>query len=375
MKVLHLISSGGMYGAEAVILNLSGALNAHPGDKSMIGVFSNSASPNLQLHEAAERAGVESYLIPCLGQLDRSMPAKIRTLVKETGADLVHAHGYKADVYAWWALHGSAPPLLSTCHNWIDNDTALRIYGAIDRWLLRRFDAVVAVSEEVRSRLLRAGVPQSRIHLIRNGVDLTPFAAASQRREDSRPAEGSLRVGLVARLSPEKGVDLFLQAAAVVLRQYPETRFLIVGDGPERPALEALIAQLGIAGSVSLLGRTNDMPGFYSSIDVLVSSSRIEGLPIALLEGMASRLPIAATSVGAVPQVIRDGDTGLLVPPGDPDALAAAVIRLLGDTSLRESLGRAAQQLVADEYSARAMADEYRRLYAQLLEERSRRTA
>src|SRR5271154_4433559 len=115
MKILHIISSGGMYGAEAVILNMSRALN-EDGHQSMLAVFSNSSNLNLQLYEAAIRDGIESHLIACVGQIDRRVIVRIRELMARTGADVVHAHGYKADVYTYVALRGSGTPIVSTCH-------------------------------------------------------------------------------------------------------------------------------------------------------------------------------------------------------------------------------------------------------------------
>ena len=364
MRVLHLISSGGMYGAEAVILNLSAALNAR-GDQSVIGLFSNSTQPNLELHEAAARAGVESHLVPCRGQFDRAVASKIRELCRVTRTDVVHAHGYKADVYAWMALRGTTAPLVSTCHTWYDNDLAVRLYGALDRFLLRQFDAVVAVSDEVRDRLFGAGVAPAKVSIIRNGIDLRPFLLAEQvrRQRQNQTAGSPLRVGLVGRLSPEKGVDLFLRAAAETARVLPNASFVIAGDGPDRSSLEQLIGELGLQGRATLLGRTDDMLGFYGSLDVLVSASRQEGLPIALLEGMASALPVVATAVGAVPQVVRNGQTGILLPPGDPGKLSAAVQQVLRDDHLRSSLGKAAQRLIADEFSSERMTAEYLELY------------
>lgn len=364
MRVLHLISSGGMYGAEAVILNLSAALNAR-GDHSAIGLFSNSAQPNLQLHEAASRVGIESHLIPCRGQVDRTVGSKIRQLSHALHVDVVHAHGYKADVYAWMALRGSTTPLISTCHTWYDNNLAVRLYGALDRFLLKQFDAVVAVSDEVRDRLLRAGVAPAKVSIIRNGIDLRPFLHAEQarRQRQTQTTGASLRIGLVGRLAPEKGVDLFLRAAAETAQAFPDASFVIAGDGPDRGSLERLIEELGLQGRASLLGRTDDMIGFYGSLDVLVSASRQEGLPIALLEGMASALPVVATAVGAVPQVVRDGQTGILLPPGDPSRLSVAVQQMLRDDHLRSNLGKAAQHLIADEFSAARMTAEYIELY------------
>ena len=197
MRVLHIISSGGMYGAEAVILNLSQTLNRGP-HRSILGVFSNSAQPNLQLHQAAANLGIESHTIPCKGQLDLSVPSVLQQLAKDTRADLIHAHGYKADVYLTFASRKLSLPLISTCHTWYDNDLFVRLYGALDRGVLRGFAGVGAVSSEVEQRLLDAGVRPDRVRLIRNGVDLAPFH--TDRSTDEDPAR-PLTVGLVGRLS------------------------------------------------------------------------------------------------------------------------------------------------------------------------------
>src|ERR1700678_4161712 len=169
MRVLHIISSSGMYGAEAVILNLSRMLNEGDAHRSLLGVFSNSSNPNLQLYEKAVQEGIESHLIACKGQADRAAIAAIRELVARTGADVVHAHGYKADIYVYLALCGTGVPLVSTCHTWYDADRLLYLYGMVDRFVLRRFARVVAVSDEVRQRLLNAGVRGEKICLVRNG--------------------------------------------------------------------------------------------------------------------------------------------------------------------------------------------------------------
>jgi glycosyltransferase involved in cell wall biosynthesis len=168
---------------------------------------------------------------------------------------------------------------------------------------------------------------------------------------------------LVGRLAVEKGVDIFLDTAARVIAHCPDTKFVIAGDGPDRAELDTLIDKLGIRDQVRMLGRCDDMPALYASLDIMVSASRREGLPIAILEGMASRLPLVATAVGEVPTVIRDDRTGVLVPAADPELLAAAIIELLGDPAKRERLGSAARQLVEDEFSAERMTDDYLRVY------------
>ena len=362
MKILHMISSGGMYGAEAVILGVSRMLDEGP-HRSMLGVFSNSSNPNLQLHENATREGIESYLIPCSGQIDRKAIKSIRELVQRTGADVVHAHGYKADIYAFLALRGSGVSLVSTCHTWYDNDPKVLLYGVLDRLMLRGYARVVAVSEEVRQRLVKSGVKANRVSMIRNGIDLRPFDRASAAVKDALGWSSCPLVGLVGRLAVEKGVDIFLDAAARVLAQCPDTKFVVAGDGPDRAELDALIDKLGIREPVRMLGRCDDMPALYASLDIMVSASRREGLPIAILEGMASRLPLVATAVGAVPTVIQDGSTGVLVPAEDPESLATAIVELLRDPAKRERLGSVARQLVEDEFSAERMTADYLRVY------------
>lgn len=362
MKILHIISSGGMYGAEAVILTISHAL-AGCSHTSTLGIFSNSSNPNLQLHESAERQHIASSLIPCRGQIDPKVLARIRDLAAGTDADVIHAHGYKADIYVYLALRRAQLPLVSTCHTWYDNDLPLRIYGIADRFVLRSYAAVVAVSEEVKQRLLHSGVSSSKIHLVRNGIDLRPFEnAAPSLRADPAFAQ-SLIVGLVGRLSQEKGVDIFLQAAARVLAVLPSARFVVIGEGPDHDKLNSLIDDLKLRDKVYLLGRRDDMPSIYASFDLMVSSSRQEGLPMAILEGMASRVPVLATSVGAIPTVIQNGITGILIPADNPDLLATKIIELLQDPALRKQLGTAERSRIEAEYSAARMTNDYLAVY------------
>jgi glycosyltransferase involved in cell wall biosynthesis len=362
VKILHVISSGGMYGAEAVILNMSRTLN-QASHSSALGVFSNSANPNLQLHEAAAREGIESHLIACDGQIDRTVVASIRELTSQTNADIVHAHGYKADIYAYLALRGSGTPLVSTCHTWYDNNMLVTLYGIADRLVLRHYRAVVAVSDEVKERLLKAGVHKDKIHLVRNGIDLRLFNDAPPSLRNGTFSDLAQIVGLIGRLSVEKGVDIFLHAAARVLLELPLTKFVVVGEGPDRDKLESLIDELKIRSSVSMLGQRDDMPSIYASLDIMVSASRQEGLPMAILEGMASRLPLIATAVGAVPTVVVDGSTGVLLPPENSELLASAIVDLLRSPAEQERLGDAARKLIEDEFSADRMTADYLHVY------------
>jgi glycosyltransferase involved in cell wall biosynthesis len=374
MKVLHIISSGGMYGAEAVILNLSRTLNEQ-GHTSLLGIFSNSANPNLQLHDLAQQEGIESHLISCRGQLDLSVPATIRSLAATTNADLIHAHGYKADVYAYLAMRRSTTPLVSTCHTWYDDNRLVWLYGVIDRRILRRYAAVIAVSDDVRQRLLQAGVSANHIHFIRNGIDLRPFTNATPSLRHLATPEGLL-IGWVGRLTRDKGPDLFLHAIARLRPNFPTARYILVGEGPFRPECERLITSLALGDIVHLLGQRSDMPAVYASCDLLVSSSRLEGLPMAILEGMASTLPWVAPQVGAIPLAIHDNQNGILIPPENVEILANSMARLMQSPEERARMGAVGRQLTESEFSAERMSEDYLRIYtAAIAQSRNREAA
>ena len=374
MRILHVISSSGMYGAEAVILNLCRSLN-ESGHDCQIAVFAHEPEPNLELWKKAQAHQVESHIIPCKGRVDRQVTGRIRDLARNVKADIVHAHGYKADVYTYFALRKRRVPLLSTCHTWYDNDPLVTFYGVLDRHVLRRFDSVIAVSREVSERVLKAGVPAEKVHLIRNGIDVRPFVAAAASRRDAPEIPGPMTVGIVGRLAPEKGIDVFIRAALLVLQWAPGTRFVIVGDGPEGCNLRELANQLHVEDSISFLGLRNDMPEVYLSFDLFVSSSRQEGLPMAILEAMASGLPVIATKVGEVSTVITQGATGLLVDPENSEQLARSIVALLGDSLLRSQLGSSAIETVARDFSAQRMANDYVCLYESTLNSAERRDA
>lgn len=367
MTVLHVISSGGMYGAEAVILQVSAEMNRAGRDRSVVAVFSHAGQPEPALYRAALTAGVPVAQIPCKGQVDLSVAGTLRSLAQRLEADVVHAHGYKADIYTYFAFRGrTAPALVSTCHTWYDNDVAVRLYGAVDRWVLRHFDQVVAVSADVSSRLLQAGVAPTRVQIIRNGVALPSKPDRSTNLIATRlPAK--VRVGLVGRLAPEKGVDVFVRAVARLKQAHPNAHFVIAGDGPDRESLQSLIAGLGLQGRVELLGRQEDMAAFYGSLDLLVSASRHEGLPMALLEGMSAGLPVVATTVGEVPRVVMDAVTGYLVPPDAPAALADAMDQMLRQPEQGQRFGAAGRQRIHDEFSATRMTSEYLAVYQKAL--------
>ncbi len=280
-------------------------------------------------------------------------------------------HGYKADVYGFLALRGHPAALVSTCHTWYDNDLALRLYGMLDRLVLRRFARVAAVSQQVQQQLLQAGVSPQKVRLIRNGVDLSLWAAAIP----SLALQGRPLVGLVGRLAQEKGVDLFLRAAANVLRHLPEVRFVIVGEGPDRtnagsPDKGTTPARPSHPAGQDVTTWRRFMPRWRCSCPLRARKA----CRSRSLRQWASGLAIVATDVGEVPSLIVDGETGLLVttqagPETTVQSLTAAIVRLIEDAAMRERLGSAARALVEEKFSARQMTADYLSLYQDALAE------
>ncbi|MGC2323771.1 MAG: glycosyltransferase family 4 protein [Terriglobales bacterium] len=366
MRVLHLISSGGMYGAENVVGALARDLE-ELGCWVRVGVFQNEHCPPNSVADQLEQRGVRLTRIVCRGRMDRAATQQIRELIGSEHIQLVHSHGYKSDLYAYAATRRMQLPRVATCHLWTRQTAAIRLYEFIDALLLRRFDAVVAVSGAIAEELRRAGISAAKINTIDNGIDLAPFASAQPSLGQEIAKGERLLIGTVGRMVAQKGMDYFLRAAREVLNETPQAMFAIVGEGPDREKLERLANELGIAGQIVFTGARADMPQVYASLDVFVLASLDEGMPMALLEALASSRAVVATQVGAVPKLIVPGQTGMLVPAADVKALADAILVLLRNPDLRARLGRNGGALVQKQFSSRVMSQQYLRLYEQLL--------
>jgi len=363
MKILHLISSGGMYGAEAVITTLCLQLHEN-GHTSDIACFMNRHRPNTDFYEAARNQGLAVQSLLCRSRIDIDALRVLRRLIVEKDYDVVHSHNYKADVYLRLATFGLPVCVVATCHTWYDNDHAVWLYGVFDRMLLRFFDAVVSVSPGVSLRLKKAGIRSGAVTEITNGIAVEKYSNRFTvlQKELSIPHD-RIVVGVVARLSREKGICHFLNAIHLLRDSTESFYFVVVGEGPEGASLRQQTEELGIADKVHFLGRREDMPEVFASIDILVQPSLNEGLPISVLEGMASGCTVIASRVGALPTVIEDGTSGVFVPPGDSQSLSQAILRVGNDPTLQAELGGNAQRRVQSLFSAQEMARKYLSIY------------
>ncbi len=278
MNILHLISSGGRYGAENVVLDLTQSLK-EAGCRTVLGVFHNSHRPHTEIADLARERGVKIEIIPCAGRLDWKAIQAIQQCARTHHIDLIHTHGYKADLFGCVAARRLAIPVVATIHIWSERNAYLHFYSVLDRLILRWFDKAVGVSDEIVNRLRREKVAPDRVAKISNGIHVEIFQGARPTLAEEIGRKDRIVVGMVSRLLPEKGVEHFVRAAQQVLAVCPEALFVLVGDGPYAPTLKALARQLGIENSVLFTGQRRDMPGVYASLDIFVLPSLNEGMP------------------------------------------------------------------------------------------------
>ncbi len=268
----------------------------------------------------------------CAVELEHNFPAVRRAVhevvrqLRRLRADLVSCSGYKPDLIGWLAARQCGIPAVSVSHGWTGATWKVRVYETVDRLALRWMDAVVCVSEAQAAKVRLTATRPERIHVIRNAVALEKFANADPRYRQElqsffKTPRGRI-IGAAGRLSPEKGVDQLIQAAALLARSDPSLGVVIFGEGPLRKELTRLIARLGLADHVVLPGFRGNLEDYLPHFDVVALPSHTEGLPVIVLEAFAARVPVVATAVGGVPEVIEDGVSGFLVPPGDVPALA-----------------------------------------------------
>jgi len=246
-----------------------------------------------------------------------------------------------------------------------------------NRLLAPLTDAFIGVAEPHGRYLAEhEGCPADRVRVIPNGVDVERFhprwANPRLRAELALPQESPV-AGIVAALRPEKNHELFLQAAALVRQQVPQSHFVIVGDGPQRPKLEALAGELSLTDAVHFLGTRSDIPQVLSLLDVFVLSSHMEANPVSILEAMATEKPVVATRVGSVPETVREGQTGYLGAPGSAEELAARVTELFRNPEHAAAMGRAGREHVLAHWSIERMVEGYQDLLVSIYQSKCRR--
>jgi glycosyltransferase involved in cell wall biosynthesis len=316
------------------------------------------------LASALRETGCRVILVRRRQGLDPTLVFRLAGAFRGERLDVVHTHGLDPMLYGGIAARLAGVPI--RVHTQHDTKLATSEWRRRLKFRLaaRHFSYIVAVSEATRAMLERYRAGRVRLVTIQNGIPEGRYASAVTGGDPASVGEGDARViGTVARLSPEKGVDRLLDAFAILRLQHPRTHLLIAGDGPERGRLESQAARLGLGDAVTFLGYCERVQDVLPQCDAFALPSLTEGIPLALLEAMAAGLPCVATAVGGVPEVLVDGESGLLVAPDSPSALCSGIARVLTDAALAERLGANAVRRVAERFSMTTMAAAYRGLY------------
>ncbi len=294
--------------------------------------------------------------------------ARLAGRMRRERIDIVHSYLLRANVIGTLAARAAGVPLVLTSKRGCHERRGLEMIGA--RLSNRLADCVTTNAQAVREFVHgHEGCPTEKMVVIPSGIDTDRFAPlppADRRTPLGVPGDGPL-VGIVTRMRVRKGVEEFLRAMAIVRRTRPDARALLVGVAALDPALEALVSAEGLGAHLHLLAPRGDMPEVLSAMDLFVLSSHGEGMSNAILEAMAMEKPVVATAVGGTGEVVAEGGSGHLVPPRDPEALAAAILRVLADPARGAAMGREGRRVVVERFSARAMVRQMETLYMQLL--------
>lgn len=300
--------------------------------------------------------------------LDPGLVSQALELVRAHDINILQSHGYKSHVLCWLLRRKTGLPWLAFVHGWTRENMRIRLYTALEHCLLLRADEVVAVSESLRSRLLPP--VRKRCRVIANALapeEMATECTRSAMRKELGYSEEDLVIGIVGRLSPEKGHKLFLHALAEARRKNPCLRALIVGDGQEKAALTEEAKQFEVEDVCLFTGHVGKPAPYYLAMDIQVMPSFTEGMPNAALEGMSVGLPLVATRVGGIPEVLVDGETGILIPPGDKKAFVDAILALAASPEQRKTMGRAGLERIQTFFSPDARANRILNLYREIL--------
>ncbi|GKS58886.1 glycosyl transferase family 1 [Nitrospira sp.] len=361
--ILHLSSSSGPGGAERIVCALAASLDKTR-YRSLVGLF----RPGW-LKDECEQRGLPVYVLPSEGFMNWRWMLACYRLVKQERVDLIQAHEFDANVHGTLVAKWAGIPLVATVHG------KNRFFDARRRRWAYRFISksvqMVAVSEDLKNFIVeQTQIPGERIKVIYNGVD-EPATFDVADREIFKQGLGipadHLVVGVVGNLYPVKGHTYLLAAIPEILKRCPNVTFLFAGRGELEVPLKAQARELGIEANVHFLGLRQDVPRLLTIMDLFAMPSLSEGLSIALLEAMAAGKPVVATRVGGNPELVVNGETGLLVPAKDASGLADALVQMLQDAAFRERAAAAAQRHVAQRFTCGAMAGQYTECYDRMV--------
>jgi glycosyltransferase involved in cell wall biosynthesis len=319
--------------------------------------------------EAARACGMPVHVLRGYNQYDPRLIWRLARLVKRLDIDIVHAHEVSSDVLTYLASKLHRVAIMTTLHGWIGNNAKQRLLMALDRRILPSFDRVLVVSEQIRDALHAQGVPGENMLLLRNAIVVERYRRTGQRGFLASLVGAPLKAPVIAsigRLSPEKGHRDLIDALAIAASRVYRVSAILAGDGPDRTALSEKIRALGLEDSVYLPGYVSEPQRILEEADLVVLPSHTEGLPNAALEAMVMEVPLLATRAGGTPEVVTDRETGRLVAPRSPEALAGGIIDFLTHPAPWTEMARRGREVVERRFNFQTRTRHLETIYAEL---------
>jgi glycosyltransferase involved in cell wall biosynthesis len=364
-SVCHLIASNFAGGPEKQIVELSVRLR-DLGWTVVVGSFRENRH-SVEVIELARARGLETFLIDTRSPFSPAAVAQLVRFLRAARVEILVTHGYKPNLIGYLARRKAHVLQLPMIRGYTAESRRVRAYEALDRWLLRRFESVLCVSDATRELLSRYGIARDRVHVVHNSVDCdSGVTPADLAREFGLPPEAKILVA-AGRLSAEKGHRYLVEAVRLLDGQDPRVCLVILGTGQAAPELRRQIAAAGLTDRVVLAGFLADVPRYLAGADLVVNPSLTEGLPNVVLEALSVRAPVVATDVGGVRELIIPGRTGWLVPAGDARALADAIALALSDGPQAGEIGKRGYQWVSESFTFAQQAARFSSLCAGLL--------
>ena len=324
------------------------------------------AQPRSPLALKAQEEGIPVILLRMRGEADFWAAARLALILKRRQCQLIHYHDAHAVMLGALASRMAQVPLRVLTRR---VDFALN-ENPLSRWKYQKnIDAFIAVSTGVREVLVKGGIDPQKIYVVPDGIDFTPYEENKEKgalRRELNFTSADYVVGIVAHLADHKGHKYLIEAVRLLKEKLPQVRLIVVGEGPLKLELSRQVKDFHLEDVVFFLGFREDIPRILASLDLFVLSSHMEGLGSSLLEAMASRLPVVATQVGGIPDVVIHQETGLLVPPKNPAALAEAILEMYNHREKAQKMGQRGYEVVHEKFSAEAMAGRVINVYQNL---------
>jgi glycosyltransferase involved in cell wall biosynthesis len=371
ISVMHLIHSMAYGGIETAVINWLRKVDRTRFDVSLVG-FANAGNTEAPFVNSAIRAGLQVKTIPWhRGKPLLKSSRRLAKLMREHKVDILHTHNCYADCVGAIASRLKPAKTIATVYVWADYDWKRNMIQAIDRVVLRWFDRVTAHCEDTQRKSGKLGRFAGGVDTLICGLEARRVTMPEQERQDRRrelgAADDEIVLGNVARLYPEKAHDSLLRRFKVVASRNPKAKLWISGIGPLEGAIRSQCSALGLDDRVKFLGFVEDLARMLRLLDIQVHPSHIEGVPLALCEGMAAGLPVVASAVGGIPEILDHGASGVLVQPGDEEGFANAVSHLIDNPRERSRLGLAARHFMETEYSLNTAVSRVEETYYEMM--------